>query len=62
MPYGLGTRAPGEGASIEPVAKTEITPSTRRQWQALSEACRLEVVEQALRAANDRIDGYPLAL
>jgi hypothetical protein len=28
----------------------------------MSEACRLELIEQALRAANDRIDGYPIAL
>jgi len=47
---------------VEQVARAEIVRSTARSWRALSEACRLEVIEQALHAANDRIDGYPLAL
>ena len=60
MAYGLGTRASIEERPIEQVSNT---PNAKlRGWLALSEACRLEVVEQALRAVNDRIDGYPLAL
>jgi hypothetical protein len=62
MAYGLSTRAFIEDGAVEQVARTESIRSTARAWQALSEACRLEVVEQALRAANDRIDGYPIAL
>ena len=62
MAYGLGTRAFIEEGPVEQVAKAESIRSTARSWHALTEACRLEVVEQALRAANDRIDGYPLAL
>ena len=62
MAYGLRTRAFIEDGPVEQVAKTEAIRSTARAWQALSEACRLEVVEQALRAVNDRIDGYPIAL
>ena len=62
MAYGLRTRAFIEDGPVEQVAKADTTRSTARAWQALSEACRLEVVEQALRAANDRIDGYPIAL
>ena len=62
MAYGLRTRAFIEDGPVEQVAKADAIRSTARAWQALSEACRLEVVEQALRAANDRIDGYPIAL
>jgi hypothetical protein len=62
MAYGLSTRAPTEDGPVGQVASVDITRSTSPGWRALSEACRLEVVEQALRAANDRIDGYPIAL
>lgn len=62
MTYGLSTRAFIEDGPVEQVAKAETTRSTARSWRALSEACRLEIIEQALNAANDRIDGYPLAL
>jgi dihydrodipicolinate synthase/N-acetylneuraminate lyase len=61
MAYGLSTRALIEGASVEQSAKADLLGSAAR-WHALSEASRLELIEQALRAANDRIDGYPLAL
>ena len=62
MAYGLSTRAPTEDGPAGQVTSVEIRRSTLSGWRALSEACRLEVVEQALRAANDRIDGYPIAL
>jgi hypothetical protein len=62
MAYGLSTRAFIEGGPVEQVARADSIRSRARSWQALSEACRLEVIEQALRAANDRIDGYPIAL
>jgi hypothetical protein len=62
MAYGLSTRAFIEDGPVEQVAKAQSTRSSARSWHALSEACRLAIVEQALRAANDRIDGYPLAL
>jgi len=62
MTYGLSTRAFIEDGPVEQVAKVEVTHSTARSWRALSEAGRLEVIEQALRAANDRIDAYPIAL
>src|SRR6476646_6694291 len=57
MAYGLSTRAFIENGPVEQVAKMEAGQSTARSWQTLSEACRLEIIEQALRAANDRIDG-----
>ncbi len=61
MAYGLSTRAFSEnGPAEQAMAKSARTPL--RSWQALNEASRLELIEQALAAANDRIDGYPLAL
>jgi len=62
MAYGLSTRAFIEDGPVEQVTKAESIRTTARAWHALNEACRLAVVEQALRAANDRIDAYPLAL
>jgi hypothetical protein len=62
MAYGLSTRAFIENGPVEQVAKLDAKRSTARSWRALNEACRLAVVEQAVRAANDRIDEFPLAL
>jgi hypothetical protein len=62
MTYGLSTRAFIEDGPVEQVAKTNSIRSTARSWRVMSEACRLELIEKALRAANDRIDGYPIAL
>ncbi len=62
MAYGLSTRVPAQDGPAEQVPSVEIAQPALPGWRALSEACRLEVVEQALRAANDRIDGYPIAL
>lgn len=62
MAYGLSTRAFIEDGPVEQVARAETFRSRARSWQVLSDACRLEIIEQALRAANDRIDGYPIAL
>jgi hypothetical protein len=62
MAYGLSTLAFIEDGPVDQVAKADSIRSTARSWHALNEAGRLAVVEQALRAANDRIDGYPIAL
>ena len=62
MAYGLRTRGPIEYRPAEQVEKADASSSSERSWLNLSEACRFEVIEQALRAANDRIDGYPIAL
>ena len=62
MAYGLSTRAFVEGGPVELVAKLDVVRSTARTWHTLSEANRLELIEQALRAANDRIDSFPIAL
>ena len=62
MAYGLSTRAFVEDGPVEQIAKVEALRSTARSWRVLTDAGRLAIVEQALRAANDRIDGYPIAL
>jgi hypothetical protein len=62
MAYGLSTRAFTEDASSEHAADGGSSRSPIRSWRVLSEACRLEIVEQALLAANDRLGGYPIAL
>lgn len=62
MAYGLRTRASIENTPVVQVRMADPGGFSERSWHTLSEACRMEVVEQALRAANDRIDGYPLAL
>jgi hypothetical protein len=62
MAYGLSTRVFIEDGPVEQVSKVEAGRSTARSWRALNEASRLQVIEQALRAANDRIDAYPIAL
>ena len=62
MTYALNTRAFIEHGPVEQVARLEAGRSTARSWRVLSEACRLAVIEQALRPANDRVDGYPMAL
>jgi hypothetical protein len=62
MAYGLSTRAFIENGPVEQVAKLDAMRSTARSWRALNEACRLALIEQAVRAANDRIDEFPLAL
>ena len=62
MAYGHSTRAFIEDGPVEQIARADAMRSTARSWRVLDQACRLEIVEQALRAANDRLDGYPLAL
>jgi hypothetical protein len=62
MAYGHSIRAFIENGPAEQVAKVESVRSTARAWRALDEARRLEVVQRALRPANDCIDNFPLAL
>ena len=62
MAYGLSSRAFIENGPVDQVARVHSGRTTARSWQALSQACRLALVEKAMRVANDRVDGYPLAL
>jgi hypothetical protein len=62
MTYGHSPRVFIEDGPVELVAKADARRSTARAWRALDEARRLELIETALKAANDRIDAFPLAL
>ena len=62
MTYGLSTRAFIEDGPAVQVAQADTLRSTARKWRALDEAHRIELIELALRPANDRIDAFPLAL
>ncbi len=62
MAYGLSPRAFIEDGPVEQVVKADSMRSNARSWHVLNDASRLEVIEQAICAANDRIDGYPIAL
>ena len=59
MTYGLGIRVPIDDATP---GESSRARSPVRGWRRLGEATRLELIEQALLTANDRVDGYPLAL
>jgi hypothetical protein len=62
MTYGHSTRAFIEDGPVEQVARASATRSSARAWRALDEAHRLQLIEQMLKPANDRIDSFPLAL
>lgn len=60
MAYGQTIRTFIEDGPVEQVAKAEALRSTARSWRALNEACRLALIEQAVRPAQN--DQFPLAL
>jgi hypothetical protein len=62
MTYGLSTRVPSETGHESQAAFSTPHRSPVRAWRALDEAHRFALIERALNPANDRIDGYPLAL
>ena len=62
MAYGHSTRTFIEHGPVEQVAKADARRSTARAWRTLDQARRLRLVECALNAANDRIDGFPITL
>jgi len=62
MTYGLSPSVFIEDGPAVLVAEVEAKHSTARSWRALDEARRLALIERALSPANDRIDGFPLAL
>ncbi len=55
MAYGLSTPAFVEDGPVEQIGKAVSLRTAARSWHALSEACRLAIIEQQLRPANDRI-------
>lgn len=62
MTYGLGTGAFIEDGPTNLAVEASARRSTARAWRVLDEAHRIAAIERALRPANDRFDGYPLAL
>jgi hypothetical protein len=61
MIYGHSTRAFIEDGPVAQIEKASAVRSTARSWRVRDEAHRLELVELALKAAND-FDAFPLAL
>ena len=62
MTYGLSTRVRIEDGPMAQGTASDAERSTAKSWRALDEARRLALIERALNPANDRIDGFPLAL
>ena len=62
MTYGLSTRVPSEDGHETLAAHAHPRHQTVKAWRALDEARRFALIERALNPANDRIDGFPLAL
>jgi hypothetical protein len=62
MTYGLSTRVPREDGREGLAAHANPQSSMVKAWRALDEARRFALIECALNPANDRIDGFPLAL
>ena len=62
MTYGLSTRAAHRRWPRGAGRARDAARSTASAWRALDEERRLALIERALNPANDRIDGFPLAL
>ena len=62
MTYGLSNRVPGEDGHEPSAARASSRRPIVNAWRALDEARRFALIERALNPANDRIDGFPLAL
>ncbi len=62
MAYGLSPLAFVEDGPAQQAAELASKRTTARAWRTLDEARRLDLIERALLAANDRIDDYPLAI
>jgi predicted phage gp36 major capsid-like protein len=63
MTYGQGTRASAEDQAVErALARASGTWGGYQAWRQLDPEQKLELINKALEAANDRIDAYPIAL
>jgi hypothetical protein len=63
MAYGLSTRASAANPVVErALARASGTWGGYQAWRQLDVDRRLELVEEAMVPANDRIDSFPLAL
>jgi hypothetical protein len=62
MTYGLTRGAFVEDGAALAAMDAQAQRSTARSWHALDAERRLQLVERALRPANDLIDAFPIAL
>ena len=63
MTYGQSSPASAESAAVErALARASGTWGGYQAWRQLDPDLRLQAVEKALDAANDRIDPFSLAL
>jgi hypothetical protein len=63
MTYGHSTRALADSAVVEKaMARASGTWGGYQAWRQLDPDRRLQVIEQALKPANDCIDAYSIAL
>jgi hypothetical protein len=62
MTYGLSTRVFIEDGPAAQALQVQVGHSTARSWRALDPELRLALVQQALTAANDRTDAFPIAV
>jgi hypothetical protein len=62
MTYGHSTRAPVDTAVEKAVARASGTWGGYQAWRQLDADRRFQMIEQALKPANDCIDAYPVAL
>jgi hypothetical protein len=62
MAYGLSTRLFIEDGPAAQAIQVQASRSTARSWRSLDPDRRFALIEQALTPANDRIDGFSVAL
>jgi predicted phage gp36 major capsid-like protein len=63
MTYGQRSPASAKDETVErALARASGTWGGYQAWRQLDADLRLQMIEKALQAANDRIDPYPLAL
>jgi hypothetical protein len=63
MTYGQWSRASAKDPTVERAAtRPSGTWGEYQAWRQLDPELKLELIDQALQAANDRIDPFPLAL
>jgi acyl-CoA reductase-like NAD-dependent aldehyde dehydrogenase len=63
MTYGQRIHAPMKDDAVErALARASGTWGGYQAWRQLDADQRLELINKALEAANDRIDAYPIAL
>lgn len=62
MTYRLSPALFIEDGPVVDLANARAARSAALIWKMLDASARLDLVEQRMKPANDRIDGYPLAL